>query len=215
MGIPPPPLALFVVMLPKAHMSSHSRMSDSRWVITPPWLSGSWGSFWYSSSVYYCQLFLITSASVRSIQFLSLIVPIFALNVPLVSLIFLKWSLVFPILLFSSISLHWSLRKAFLSLLAILWNSAFKWVYLSFSPLPLASLFSAIYKASSDNHFACLLIFSLGWSLGSCTLPRVQSHEPPSIGLQALCLSDLILGIYLSLPLYKHKGFGLGHKRMV
>ena len=49
---------------------------------------------------------------------------IFAWNIPLVSLIFLKRSLVFPILLFSSISLHWSLRKAFLSLLAILWNSA-------------------------------------------------------------------------------------------
>ena len=32
----------------------------------------------------------------------------------------------FLILLFSSISLHWSLRKAFLSLLAILWNSALK-----------------------------------------------------------------------------------------
>ena len=35
--------------------------------------------------------------------------------------------LYFPILLFSSISLHWSLRKASLSLLAILWNSAFRW----------------------------------------------------------------------------------------
>ena len=34
----------------------------------------------------------------------------------LVSLILLKRSLVFPILLFSSISLHWSLRKVFLSL---------------------------------------------------------------------------------------------------
>ena len=43
-----------------------------------------------------------------------------AWNVPLVSLIFLKWSRVFPILLFSSICLHWSLRKAFLSLLALL-----------------------------------------------------------------------------------------------
>ena len=52
-------------------------------------------------------------------------------------------------------SLHWSLRKAFLSLLVILWNSAFKWVYLSFSPLLLASLlFSAICKALSENHFA-------------------------------------------------------------
>ena len=46
-------------------------------------------------------------------------------SVPLVSLIFLKRSLVFPILLFSSISLDQSLRKAFFSLLAILWNSAF------------------------------------------------------------------------------------------
>ena len=48
-----------------------------------------------------------------------------------------KISLVFPILLFSSISMHWSLRKAFLLLLDILWNSALKCVYLSFSPLPL------------------------------------------------------------------------------
>ena len=83
-------------------------------------------------------------------------------------LIFLKRSLVFPTLLFSSISLHWSLRKA-LSLLAILWNSAFKWVYLSFSPLLLASLlFTAICKASSDSHFAFLHFFSLGMIL----LPR-------------------------------------------
>ena len=67
----------------------------------------------------------------------------------LVSLIFLKRSLVFPILLFSSISLHWSLRKAFLFLLAILWNSAFRCFYPSFSPLLFASLlFTAICKAS-------------------------------------------------------------------
>ena len=43
--IPLPLLALFVVMLPKAHLSSHSEMSGSRWVITPPWLSGSLWSF--------------------------------------------------------------------------------------------------------------------------------------------------------------------------
>ena len=47
---------------------------------------------------------------------------------------FLKRSLVFPVLLFSSISLHWSL-------LAILCNSAFKWVYVSFSLLLVNSLF--------------------------------------------------------------------------
>ena len=33
-GILSPPLALFVVMLPKAHLTSHSRMCGSRWVIT-------------------------------------------------------------------------------------------------------------------------------------------------------------------------------------
>ena len=126
-GIPSPPLALFIVMLPKAHLTSYSRMSGSRWVITPLWLS---------FVQFCCHLFLISSASVRSIPFLSFTVPIFAWNVPLVSLIFLKRSLVFPILLFPSISLQWSPRKAFLSLLAILWNSAFKWVYLSFSSLP-------------------------------------------------------------------------------
>ena len=119
--------------------------------------------FLYSSSEYTFLLFLTSSAYVRSIPFLSFIVPIFRWNFPLVTLIFLKKSLVFPILLFSSIPLHWSLRKAFLSLLALLQNSAFWWVYLSFSPLPLVSLlFSAVCKASSDNHFAFLHFLFLG-----------------------------------------------------
>ena len=70
-GIPSPPLALFIVILLKAHLTSHSRMSDSKWVITPSWLSLSWKSFLYNSSVYSCHLFLISSASVSSIPFLS------------------------------------------------------------------------------------------------------------------------------------------------
>ena len=113
-GIPSPPLTLFIVMLSKAHLTSHSRMSGSRWVITSSWLYGSWRSFLYGSSVYSCHLFLISYVFVRSIPFLSFIEPIFAWNVPLVSLIFLKRSLVFPILLFSSISLHWSTEEGFL-----------------------------------------------------------------------------------------------------
>ena len=48
-GIPSPPLALFIVMLPKAHLTSHSRMSGSRWVITTSWFSGLWRSFLYCS----------------------------------------------------------------------------------------------------------------------------------------------------------------------
>ena len=117
--IPSSPLDLLVVMLPKAHLTSHSRMSGCRWVITPLSLSGSLTSFFYFSinSVYSCYLFLLSSASVRSIPFLSFIVPVFAWNIAFVSLIFLKKSLIFLLLLFSSISLHYSL-KALLSFLA-------------------------------------------------------------------------------------------------
>ena len=68
-GIPSPPLALFLVMLPKAHLTLYSRMFGSRWVITPSGFTGLWRSFWYSSSVYFCHLFLMYSASVRSITF--------------------------------------------------------------------------------------------------------------------------------------------------
>ena len=39
-GVLSPLLALFIVMLSKAHLTSHSRMSGSRWVITLSWLSG-------------------------------------------------------------------------------------------------------------------------------------------------------------------------------
>ena len=142
-------------MLPKAHLTLHSRMYGSRWVTTPSWLSVSLRPFLYSSSVYPCYLILISSASVRSLSFLSFIVPILAWNVSLIFPIFLKRSLIFPNLLFSFISLHYSFRKAFLSPLAILWNSVFSWVYFSFSPLPFASvLSSAICKASSSNHVA-------------------------------------------------------------
>ena len=109
-GIPSPPLALFVVMLPKAHLISHSRMSGSRWVVTPSWLSGSWRPFLYSSSMYFCHLFLISYVSLRSLTFLAFIMPIFAWNVTLVSLIFLKTSLVKIICIFSRGTLLIALR---------------------------------------------------------------------------------------------------------
>ena len=127
---------------------------------------------------------------------------------PLVSLIFLKRSLVFPILLFSSISLHRLLKKSFLSLVFIPWNSAFRCLYLSFSPLLFASLlFTSICKASSDSHFAFLHFFSMGMVLipVSCTLSRTSFHSSSGT------LSDLGPEIYFSLPLYNHKGFDLGH----
>ena len=106
-------------MLPKAHLTSHTRMLGSKLVFRSSQLSVSWRSFLYSSSVYYCHLFLISSASVGWITFLSFIVSIFELNVPLVSLIFLKRSLEFPFYCFPLFPLLFSSggRLSYLSLL--------------------------------------------------------------------------------------------------
>ena len=43
-GIQSPPLALFIVMLSEAHLTSHSKISGSRLVITSSWLSWLWRS---------------------------------------------------------------------------------------------------------------------------------------------------------------------------
>ena len=165
--------------------------------------------FLYSSFVYSCHLFLISSASVRSIPYLSFIVPIFAWNVPLVSLIFLKsLSHSFVFLYFFAliteegfhISSCYSLELCIQMLISFL------------SPLLFASLlFTAICKASSDNHFAFLHFFFLGMVLisASYTISWTSVHSFSGT------LSDLIPWIYLSLPLYNHKGFDLGHTWMV
>ena len=137
------------------------------------------------------------------------IVPIFAWNVPLLSPVFLKRSLVFPILLFSSISLQCSLTKAFLSLLAILCNSAFSWVYLSLSPCLLLLFFPQLFvKLLQTSTLPSCISFSLGWFW---LLPPTQCYKPLSIVLQALCLPDLVPRIYSSPPMYNHKAFDLGH----
>ena len=148
--------------------------------------------FLYRSSVYPCHLFLISSISVKSIQ----------LSVLYCSHLCMKCSLVISNF-FEEISsnshstvflyLHWSRRKAFLYLLAIFWDSAFKWVYLSFSPLPLDSLlFSAIRKASPDNRSAFWHFFFLGMVLitASCTMSWNSVHSSSGT------LSDLIANIH-------------------
>ena len=120
--------------------------------------------------------------------------------------------IVFPVLLFSSPFLLYSLRKAFISLLAIRWNCAFKWVYLSFSPSPFTScLFSALcVRPPQTTTLPFLHFFFLGMVLitASYTMFRTSFHSFPGT------LSDLIPSIYLSLPLYDHKWFDLGHAWM-
>ena len=190
-GIPSPPLALFAVMLPKAHLTLHSKMSGSGWLITPSWLSRSLRPFLYSS-VYSCQLFYLLLL-LGPYRFCPWLYPSlhemfrWYLNI-------LKRSPVLPFILFSSISLPCSLEKAFLSLLAILCNSAFRWVYLFFSPLPFASLlFSVICKASSDNHFALLHFFFLGMVLVTASYTMLWTSIPSSSGTLSIRSNPLKL----------------------
>ena len=175
------------------------------------WLSESWRSFLHSSSVCSCYL-LISSASVRSIPFLSFIEPIFAWNVPLVISNFLEeifrlsHSIVFlyffaliieeGFLISPCYSLELCIQMGFLFLLRL-------WLL----------FFSQLFVRSPQ---ATVLPFYLSFSWGRFwSLPTVQCQEPLSIVFQALCLSDLMLWIYLSLPLYNNKEFGLGLTWMI
>ena len=166
-------------MLPKAYLTSHSRMSGSRWVITPSWLSGSWRSFFYHYSVYSCHL-LISSASVRSIPFLSFFEPIFAWNIPpdipnfLEGISSLSCSTVF-LYFFALITEEGFLISPCYSLeLCIQMDISFLF---SFAFL----FFSQLYVRPPQTTILPFCI-SFPWSF----LPPVQSHEPPSIVLQAL-----------------------------
>ena len=61
---------------------------------------------------------------------------------------------------------------------AILWNSAFKWLYLSFSPLLFASLlFTAIFKVYSESHFPFFLLpFLLCSTKVASRFLNIQKH---------------------------------------
>ena len=148
-----------------------------------------------------------------SIPFLSFIVPIFAWNVSLLSLIFLKRSLVFPILLFSSISLHWSLRKAFLALLAVLCNSASNGCIFPFHLCLLLLFFSQLFVRPPQTIISafCISLFFLAMVLITASCAMSQSSVHSSSGT----LSYLIPCIYFSLPLYNRKGSDLGRTSMV
>ena len=114
----------------------------------------------------------------------------------------------------SIVSLYFALitEEGFLISPCYSWNSAFSWIYLSLSPLPFTSLLlSAIFKASSENHFVILCFFFMGMVLvtASCTILWTSIHSSSGI------LSDLIHWIYLSLLLYNHKGLDLDCTRIV
>ena len=144
---------------------------------------------------------------------MSFIVPILDEMFPWYLQIFLQRSSVLPILIFSFFFLHCSFKKTFLSLLSVLWKSAFSWVYLSLSPLTFTSLLSlAICKASSEHHFVFLhLFFSFRMVLviASCSLLQTSVYNS----------SDTLSTTPSSLNLFftstnNHKMFDLGHTWM-
>ena len=113
-GIPIPQIVLFVIMLPQ--LCIPGCLALGKWIT--PRLCRPLRSFLYSSSGYPCH-FLIFSASVRSIPFLSFIVPIFSWDIPLAFQCFPFYC--FPLFL-CSLS-NCALRNAFLSLLLILFET--------------------------------------------------------------------------------------------
>ena len=160
-------------MLPKAHLTLHFRMSSFRWVITPLRLSGHEDLFVQFFCVF-CHLFLISSASVRSIPLLSFFCAHLCMKCSLSISKFLEEISHLSHSIFSLYFFALITEEGFLSLIAILWNSAFKWVYISFSSFPLLLFFSQLfvsfilllcYDIYCDNFMFLLWIFANRCSL--------------------------------------------------
>ena len=182
-GIPSPLLSLFVVMFPKAHLTSYSSISGFTWVTQASSLSQSLRPFLFSSSVHSCYLFLISYASVRSLTFMSFIVPILAWNIPLVAPIFLKLSILFTILLLSSNSCNFHLQR--LSDIPLIFSGSLHSIEYIFPFILCLSLllFSQLFLGRPQaTPFPSHICFSWGWFWWP---PSVQWYKSPSIVLQA------------------------------
>ena len=133
----------------------------------------------YSSSVYSCHLLLISSASVRSIHFCPLLCPylheIFSgISNFLEEISSLSHSIVF-LYFFALIADEGFLISPCYSLELYIQMGIF-----FLFPLPCTSrLFSAMCKASLDNHFAFLHFFFLEMVLttASCTMSQTSIHS--------------------------------------
>jgi len=182
-GIPSPLLTLFVVMFPKTHLMSYSSIAVFKCVTQTSSLSQSLWTFFYSSSVHSSYLFLISSASVRSLTFLSFIVPILARSDPLVAPIFLKQSILFTILLYSSNSCSVLLWR--LSYIPLLFPGSLHSIEYIFTFLLCLSLllFSQLFlRPPQANPFPSCICFSWGWFWWP---PPLQCYKSPSIVIQA------------------------------
>ena len=155
-----------------------------------------------------CHLFLISFASVRSIPFLSFIVPIFALKCSLGIFNFLKEisSVSHSIVLLYFFALipeeSFLISPCYSLELCIQMGISFPFSF-AFTSL----LSSAICKALSDNHFAFLHFFFLGMVLisASCTMSQTSVHS--SSGTLSIRSNPLNLFVTST----NRKGFDLGH----
>ena len=142
-GIPSPPLAMCIVIIPKYLLDF--AFQDVWLLVGDHTIMVIWVMIFFAQFCVFFPPLLNIFCFFRSIPFLSFIVPIFSWKVLLVSLIFLKRSLVFSIILFPLFLCidHWG-RLPYLSFL-FLWNSAFRCVYLSFSPCLSHLFFSQLF----------------------------------------------------------------------
>ena len=167
-------------MLPKAHFTSHSRMSGSSWMTTTLLLSSSsWPFFVKLLCVFLpplLNLFCLHQVFTISVIFQAHPSVKYSLNSSnfLEEIFNLSHSIVFPLFL---CTVHWR-RPSYLSLLFSTTLDSVGYIFLFL--LRFLLLFSVICKASSDNYFAFLHFFFLGMVLvtASCT-----NYELPSMAL--------------------------------
>ena len=118
--------------------------------------------FLYSSSMYSCHLFLISSAFVRSISVLYRAHLCMKCSPGISNFLAEISSLSHSVLFLYFFAL---IAEEGLSLLAILWNSAFRCLYLSFSPLLFTSLFLQLFVRLSQRAILLFCIsFPWEWS---------------------------------------------------
>ena len=154
--------------------------------------------FLYSSSVYSCHLFLISSASLLDPYHFCLYWGHLCMTCSLGISNFLEEISSFSHSIAFLCFFAWLLRKACLSLLAIfgtLHSDGYIFPFLFFL---LLCFFSQLFIRPPQT---TILPFCISFSWG-CFWSQLPRYKPPSIILQALCLSDRIPWIYLSLSLY-------------
>ena len=168
-------------MLPKTHLTSHSRMAGSRWVITPSWLSELW-------RYVFVQFFCV---------FLPLLNIFFFCYVHTISVLYwthlcIKCSLGISQFLEEISTLSHS--TVFLYFFALITGKGFLMstccsleLCIQMGTFFLSSfaflLFTAICKASSDSHFTFFHVFFLRMVLipVSCTMSRTSIHSSSGV----------------------------------